>query len=143
MKNISLLRLTTKIACAILWPNHTKNSNSMKTQYERLMKASLVKKGWDTAVKVAEKLTQNGYPTSPQSITNWKTRGLSSEAILRCSRIIGCHPLWLESGEGEMAGATNYADKCETDLIASLMTEEQRDAWLAIGRLLNKNRRPT
>lgn len=109
-------------------------------QHHRLMLAAFRLAGWHTAAKVAEKLTAYGYPTSPQSITNWKARGLSSEAILKCSRIIGCNPLWLESGTGEMVGASNAAALSEAALIASSMTDEQREAWLAIGRLINENR---
>jgi hypothetical protein len=107
----------------------------MQTQYEKLMYAAKVIKALPNASAVAAMLTRNGYEVSPQVLNNWKSRGLSYEAIVRCSQIIGCPAGWLLDGEGDVfkAGASALS---EADRIAASLSENQLSAWLEIGRLL-------
>lgn len=109
-------------------------------QYDRLLYAANALKDWSNASMLAEMLTRNGYSVIPQGISNWKKRGLSYEAILKCSRIIGCDPTWLETGEGTPSGDPDR-QVSEAEQIAASLSEEQLTAWLEIGRLMN--RRPT
>ena len=37
---------------------------------------------------------------SPQSLNNWKARGLSKEAAFTAQRVFGCNPSFLREGEG-------------------------------------------
>jgi len=39
---------------------------------------------------------------SQQVIKNWEERGMSCEGILRSAEALGCRPLWLAHGTGEM-----------------------------------------
>ena len=106
-----------------------------KDQYARLLDAASFLKGWDTPAKLAEMLTRNGYATSPQALCNWKTRGLSFESILKCSRIIGCDPLWLEDGARTMTGPYQTAPS-DTDLVSANLSNEKREVWLQAGRMM-------
>jgi SOS-response transcriptional repressor LexA len=79
----------------------------MGMDYDRLAKAAKDMKGWRNAAEIASGLTKNGYEVSPQTLTNWATRGVSKEGRLNASRIIGCRPLWIELGEGRMIDEPN------------------------------------
>lgn len=107
----------------------------MQTQYERLMYAAGVIKALPNASSVSAMLTRNGYEISPQVLNNWKSRGLSYEAIIRCSKIIGCDAGWLFDGAGDVFQASASA-LSEADRIAASLSEDQLRAWLDIGRLL-------
>lgn len=39
---------------------------------------------------------------SEQRLTNWKTRGIPDAELNKICRKIGCHPFWLEDGDGDM-----------------------------------------
>ncbi|WP_170067362.1 S24 family peptidase [Malikia spinosa] len=39
---------------------------------------------------------------SAATITNWKSRGISKQGILKANKLFGIDPRWLESGEGDM-----------------------------------------
>lgn len=41
--------------------------------------------------------------TSPQTIHNWESRGISKQGILLAQRIVGCSASWLETGKGPMS----------------------------------------
>jgi len=74
----------------------------MDDQYKRLLKAAKTLKGWRAPSEIAIELSTRNYSVSDQTINNWSRRGISTEGILRVSEIIGCRPLWLELGTGEM-----------------------------------------
>jgi len=40
---------------------------------------------------------------SQQTLKNWEERGMSSEGILRAAEVLGCRPIWLAKGTGDMA----------------------------------------
>jgi SOS-response transcriptional repressor LexA len=79
----------------------------MGMDYDRLVKAAKDLKGWRNATEIAAGLTKEGYEVSSQTLTNWANRGVSKEGRLNASRIIGCRPLWVESGEGVMVDTPN------------------------------------
>ena len=74
----------------------------MGMDYERLLLAAKDMKGWRSPAEISDGLTKNGYEVSPQTLTNWSSRGVSKEGRLNASRIIGCRPHWIETGKGEM-----------------------------------------
>jgi SOS-response transcriptional repressor LexA len=41
--------------------------------------------------------------TSPQTIHNWESRGVSKQGMLLAQRIVGCSASWLETGKGPMS----------------------------------------
>lgn len=41
--------------------------------------------------------------TSPQTIHNWESRGVSKQGMLLAQRIVGCSASWLETGNGPMS----------------------------------------
>lgn len=41
--------------------------------------------------------------TSPQTIYNWESRGVSKQGMLLAQRIVGCSASWLETGKGPMS----------------------------------------
>jgi SOS-response transcriptional repressor LexA len=79
----------------------------MGVDYERLLKAAKELKGWQAAAEISSGLSKGGYEVSAQTLTNWSSRGVSKEGRLNASRIIGCRPLWIETGDGEMVDAPN------------------------------------
>lgn len=74
----------------------------MPSQYERLLEAAAKLRGWRDAATVARELTKAGYNTSDQTMTNWKTRGISASGCLAAAIVIGCRPAWLLGDEGPM-----------------------------------------
>lgn len=63
----------------------------------RLLDAAKILKGAEGPSDVARLLG-----VSPQKVTNWKSRGVSTEGMLDAQRLIGCSATWLQTGEGEM-----------------------------------------
>lgn len=74
----------------------------MKEDYKRLLQAAKELRGWESPAEVSANLAKFGYSVSEQTMTNWKTRGVSKEGRLKASAIIGCRPLWIESATGQM-----------------------------------------
>lgn len=118
-----------------------KETTSMAAeQHARLLYAAKTFKGWNNASKLAEMLTHNGYQVFRQGISNWKTRGLSYEAIVKCSQIIGCNPSWLQTGEGSPDGLSDVKApvmRSEVEFIARELSDEKLQAWITIGWLLS------
>lgn len=46
---------------------------------------------------------------SAATITNWKSRGISKQGILKANEILGVNPRWLATGEGEMLATASPA----------------------------------
>lgn len=40
--------------------------------------------------------------TSPQTVKNWESRGISSQGILKAADVVGVSAVWLETGKGAM-----------------------------------------
>lgn len=51
-----------------------------------------------------------GYDVSLQTLTNWRTRGVSKDALLRLPRLIGCSAEWMATGSGPIAPDTRIAE---------------------------------
>lgn len=113
------------------------------SQYLRLLEAAETLQGWTTPARIAAMLTESGYPTSSQTLCNWKSRGLSFEAILKCSRIIGCDPLWLEDGSVAIEpNARSFKPTSATtfESIASIcltLTQDQREQVLKFAQFVS------
>lgn len=45
--------------------------------------------------------------TSPQTVKNWETRGVSKSGMLQAQALIGCSANWIDSGNGEMEDHTS------------------------------------
>lgn len=69
----------------------------------RLLEAAKLLKDADGPSDVARLLG-----VSPQKVTNWKSRGVSTEGMLDAQRLIGCSAIWLQTGEGDMAEAAQH-----------------------------------
>ena len=41
---------------------------------------------------------------SAQTVNNWETRGISNRGAIKASRLIGCNPDWVLTGDGDMKG---------------------------------------
>lgn len=82
----------------------------MEKDYERLLEAASTLLNLKNAAEVGRFLGLEGNPD--QIMTNWKNRGIPRARINEISRKIGCHPYWLEFGEGimEYACAKSYAE---------------------------------
>lgn len=74
----------------------------MASSYDRLLSAAKKLKGWLTPSEVATGLTRAGYEVTPQKLTNWKSRGMSMEGMVKSAPIIGCRSDWLQTGDGPM-----------------------------------------
>jgi phage repressor protein C with HTH and peptisase S24 domain len=83
-----------------------RNNRLMKNDYARLLLAARQLKGWKGPTETASGLTAAGYEVSEQTMTNWKSRGVSSIGYRKAARIIGCRPAWLEFEEGDMEDRT-------------------------------------
>lgn len=64
---------------------------------DRLLLAAQQIKGIGRFADLARLLNE-----SEQLLNNWTRRGIPAARILSLSKIIGCDPYWLESGEGVM-----------------------------------------
>jgi len=67
--------------------------------YTRLMLASAVLKKIATPSAVGELL---GVDNPSQMLENWRSRGVPLARMNQISRSVGCNPLWLEDGVGDM-----------------------------------------
>lgn len=70
----------------------------MHPQMERLYLAARELKKIQGQSELARTLN-----TSPQTIHNWESRGVSKQGLLLAQRIFGCSASWLESGKGSMS----------------------------------------
>lgn len=84
----------------------------------RLLEAAKLLKGADGPSDVARLLG-----VSPQKVTNWKSRGVSTEGMLDAQRLIGCRAIWLQTGEGEMIDSSGQHVSTENH---SANTEQTR-----------------
>lgn len=73
-----------------------------KPDYLRFIHAADELRGWKSPAEIARNLTTLGYSISDQVITNWRTRGVSKDGMIKAAPLIGFRPHWLETGEGEM-----------------------------------------
>jgi phage repressor protein C with HTH and peptisase S24 domain len=64
---------------------------------ERLYLAARILKKTEGQSAVARLLN-----TSPQTVKNWESRGVSRQGMIDAQRLIGCRSTWIETGEGEM-----------------------------------------
>lgn len=69
----------------------------MDKKMERLYKAAQELKGINSPSELAKALNE-----SPQTITNWAKRGISSSGSIRAQAVIGCSANWILTGEGPM-----------------------------------------
>jgi phage repressor protein C with HTH and peptisase S24 domain len=69
----------------------------MHKQMERLYEAAQKLQGI-----IGQSNLARGLNTSPQTVKNWETRGISNQGLLTAQRVIGCDATWLESGRGNM-----------------------------------------
>ncbi|PIT41798.1 S24 family peptidase [Snodgrassella alvi] len=69
----------------------------MENTTARLYQAAKKLKGLTNPSQIAR-----AFNTSPQTVKNWESRGMSKEGILKAQQIIGVSALWLETGEGNM-----------------------------------------
>lgn len=61
--------------------------------------------------------------TSPQTVKNWETRGVSKKGLIDASKIIGCSVIWLETGKGEMTTGNSRPIESNATPIGTV------DAW--------------
>jgi hypothetical protein len=59
-------------------------------------------RGWTTAAEVGAGLTAMGYEVSAQTLTNWKTRGVSKDALLVLPQLLNVSAEWLAHGREPM-----------------------------------------
>ena len=90
----------------------------MKEDFKRLLQAAYELRGLVSAAEVANALTLGGFRASDQTMTNWKTRGISAAGRLAASRIIGCRTRYLELGEFPIADTS--AKSSATDPAAKI-----------------------
>lgn len=106
----------------------------MGMDYKRLLQAANELKHWKTPAEISAGLTKGGYEVSAQTLTNWASRGVSKEGRLSASRIIGCRPHWIETGEGEMQdnieiiqGITLHRDRRGYPIISAIQAGNWRE----------------
>lgn len=112
------------------------DNHVMASDYERLLKAASELKGWDSPSEVATGLTRAGYEVTPQKMTNWKSRGVSQEGLMNTSRIIGCRPHWMESGDGPMLD-NQRTDLANTEPGPALQGLIPLISWVQAGAFCN------
>lgn len=102
----------------------------MKDDYKRLLQAAKEIRGWRSPAEISQNLTKLGYEVSEQTLTNWKTRGVSRDGCLNVSAIVGCRPIWLERGDGPMeeghGGAQEARSTYKVELEGPLVTIARR-----------------
>jgi len=74
----------------------------MHETMKRLYTAAMEIKGITSQSELAKRLC-----VSPQKVSNWETRGISSQGILEAAACIGCSANWLWKGKGSMLLTTN------------------------------------
>jgi phage repressor protein C with HTH and peptisase S24 domain len=95
----------------------------------RLLEAAKVLKGAEGPSDVARLLG-----VSPQKVTNWKSRGVSTEGMLDAQRLIGCSATWLQTGEGEMIDASQQHVSEQADAPITEQTPRVIDRLLPHGK---------
>jgi SOS-response transcriptional repressor LexA len=96
------------------------NEKSIYKDYERLLEAARLLKGWEGSSQIADGLTKGGFETSPQKVDNWSRRGVSNEAKIQAALIIGFRIQWLETGElpmQDVTGQRKIGSSSHTDLL--------------------------
>ena len=79
----------------------------MHPTFTRLIQAANELRGWKSAAQVARGLTASGLKTSEQTMTNWKSRGVSLEAMIDAAKIIGCRMEFIRDGSLPMKREKN------------------------------------
>ena len=74
----------------------------MENSTARLYQAARELKGLKNISQIAR-----AFNTSPQTVKNWESRGMSKEGLLKAQKIIGVSAHWLETGEGNMLILSN------------------------------------
>lgn len=95
--------------------------------YKRLLEAAKSLRGWESPTDIAKGLTENGYDVAQQRIGNWKSRGVSVDAIVDVCRIIGCRPAWLKFGDGLMEDINNPLMEALVNEAKKLSIDEQHE----------------
>lgn len=109
-------------------PRMNARSREIHPTAGRLLEAAKTLKGAEGPSAVARLLH-----VSPQKVTNWMGRGVSSDGMLEAERVIGCRAVWLRTGEGEMvdAGAKHVStedDPAITVLNMPVIAESEKAA---------------
>lgn len=68
-----------------------------KLQLDRLKQAAMARLGFDGHSDIAKLLGE-----SPQTITNWESRGVSKSGLIKANLALGVSIEWIKSGLGEM-----------------------------------------
>lgn len=110
----------------------------MHDTYRRLLQAARELRGWKDAAEVARELTKAGYNASDQTMTNWKSRGISAKGCLFAATHIGCRHEWLLNSTGPMTDPMPRKSENGGDL-HDFMTKAITDV-VAIMRTLNNYR---
>ncbi len=76
-------------------------STTIKQMHEQMTRLYLAAK--ELKEIVGQSAVARALNTSPQTVKNWESRGISQQGILDAAGKIGCSPLWLKSGDGEMS----------------------------------------
>lgn len=69
----------------------------MEKSTARLYQAAKELKGLINPSQIAR-----AFNTSPQTVKNWESRGMSKEGLLKAQQVIGVSAHWLETGKGNM-----------------------------------------
>lgn len=101
----------------------------MGMDYDRLLQAAKELRGWTTPADVSAGLSKSGYEVSAQMLTNWQSRGVSKEGRLKASAVIGCRPLWIETGAGEMRDGPNVEPFTYKDRKIPIISYVQAGIW--------------
>ncbi len=109
----------------------------MSSSYDRLLYAARELRKLKSPADVARALTEAGYNTSDQTMTNWQARGVSARGCLAAARLFGCRAQWLEIGEGKMQDWTSQSAAKQGDAAYEFTTEEITEV-IGIMRQLDK-----
>lgn len=71
----------------------------MKSDYLRLLEAAKELRGWEGPAEVSRGLSAAGMSVSEQTLTNWKTRGISAQGVLDACAIIGARCEFIRTGD--------------------------------------------
>jgi phage repressor protein C with HTH and peptisase S24 domain len=69
---------------------------------ERLYAAAKIRHDLDGQSAVARALSSAGDETTPQTVKNWETRGVSRKGMLDAERCLNISATWIQTGAGEM-----------------------------------------
>ena len=81
--------------------------------YQRMMEAAFKLHGLTKPSEVGEFLD---LESPSQQMNAWRTRGIAAPKITYVARKLGCHPFWLEDGDGDMI----YDKMIDPDLLIAL-----------------------